>query len=166
MLRITLRVAVLLTVWLGATHFARADEAPCWTYYDPAEGHCIGSGGCEDYYPQTECLIGCTPGWCHSGDGQDDCCGTIRLYAIGYNDGDPEECRSLECGEVRQRKAHIQSLRGNLVNTVFKSDLDAGSSVRLPSVVLVPNRCTHAYDVVLANFPTPTKPTPTNRKGL
>jgi len=116
--------------------------------------------------PQTECLIGCTPGWCHSNDGEDDCCGVIHRYAIGFNDGDPEECKSLECGEVRQRKAHIQSLRGNLVNTVFKSDLDAGSSVRLPSVVLVPNRCTHAYDVVLANFPTPTKPTPTNRKGL
>jgi hypothetical protein len=160
MLRIALR-ALLLAVTLVGAYSARADEAPCWTYYDPPEGHCGGPGGCEDYYPKTECWVGCTSGSCDSDGNSTDCCGSTFRFASGYDDGGQTDCQGLYCGESPARATHIQKLRGSLVKASFKRDLDAVSSARLARVVFVPDRCTHAYDVVLENFP----PLP-KRKGL
>jgi hypothetical protein len=159
MLRITLRALALLAVTLGGAYFARADESPCWTYYDPPEGQC--GGGCGGYYPTTECWVGCTSGICYSNGNSADCCGTPHDYAEGYDDGGQTDCKDLYCGENPTRQAHIRKLRGNSVNASLRSDLGAFSSARVARMLFVPNRCTHAYDVVLENFPA--RP---NKKGL
>jgi len=159
MLRITLRVFVLFAVTLGGAYFARADEAPCWTYYDPPLGVC-GGPGCEGYYPRTECWVGCTQGSCDSDGNSTDCCGRTFYWAAGYDDGG-FDCQHMYCGLSPTRQAHIQKFRGGLLGASLKTELDAVSSARLARVLFVPNKCTHAYDVVLEDFPARPK-----KKGL
>lgn len=136
----------LLAFVLSVCRFTAAQG--CWSYYDPQEGTCSGPGGCEGYYPRTECTTGCIAGSCNPDGNSTECCGVRYDYAQGYSGYG--ECDGYDCGNIRRARRE-RTAPAKTVALNIKPDI-ALLTYRSPRIVFVPNRCTHEYEAFFENL--------------
>jgi len=124
-------------------------SALCWSYRNVI-GHCNGAGGCQGQYQYSVCMVGCISGECNNNGGSGLCCGSVLYHsAVIYPDGN--DCSGGNCGylPVRSASRHSQRKVGSDPPSEEFAVLHRGSFYRSPGLRFMPDRCRHAYAVVI-----------------
>jgi hypothetical protein len=133
-------------VLLGVVTFASPlafGQYSCWSYYDPPQGHCTGTGGCEGTYPRTECIIGCISGNCNPSGNYAECCNHSYPYAAGINDGS-DQCQRDSCGDIRTHLA--RSKARTTTEAIATNSKDPLLDYHPPRILFIVSRRTHGYE--------------------
>lgn len=146
----TNRLATMLFLGVLALLFIPSQaHASCNDYWDVATVTCT-SGGCQSEHELIACTFGCISGQCVHQGGSGLCCNKIYYVPVIYPDGG--DCTG-ECGALRayppspsSTTHHSAQLRGGYTPGLIM--LSNTLSIKPPTLVFIPDRCSHTFGVV------------------
>jgi hypothetical protein len=136
------RLMSLLVLFVIFLCVSRA-KAGCVAYFDGGTAFCSAEGGCEGSYPIIVCGLGTIQGICTNGPNGGLCCGTSFDVAQIYPGEDT-------CGPIGIFGR--QHYRNKKTFARLKKTKAAISNYSQARVLFIPNRCEHAYEILVENY--------------
>jgi hypothetical protein len=145
------KIMLLLTYFAFSLCITKLGKAQCAGTMD-LTFPCTGQN-CSSSYTTSVCWWGCQSGQCYAHAGSGLCCGNIYYSASIIPTGigcDPQHCGNARVHPPKSsalHSPHVAELRrGELLNQI---ELTSTLAYRPPSLIFVPDRCRHAYGLVV-----------------